>query len=84
MVSLILVGFIGIVISQYRNLDAEKIKAGFPVHQISFMYHSKTICTGKQLLFIGQTTGHLFLYDRKNTNTLIFKSSEVDSVVIKN
>jgi len=82
--AIIAVCYIGQLISNYRSLDAEKIKSGIPVHQITFSYHDKTISTGKNLLFIGQTSANIFLYDCKNASTLVFKNSEVDSLIIKN
>lgn len=83
-VAISIVCYIGMQISTYRKLDADRIKAGIAQHQLSFRYHSKPVATGKQLMFIGQTTGNLFLYDRKRAKTLVFKTSDIDSLVINN
>lgn len=82
--AVIVVCYVGLVISSYRGLDADKIKAGIPLHEMGFKYHSKVMATNKRLLYVGQATGHLFLYDRKAASTLVFKTSGIDSLVIKN
>lgn len=82
--SIFIVCYIGLQISSFRRLDAEKVKAGLAQRELSFLYHSKRVSTGKYVLYIGQTTGHLFLYDMKAASTVVFKTSEIDSLVIKN
>jgi len=82
--AIIIVCYVGLQISTYRQLDAEKIKAGIPVHEMSFTYHGKVIVTNKHLLYIGQTSGHIFFYNRKAESTLVLKNADVDSLMIKN
>ncbi|WP_316819120.1 hypothetical protein [Pedobacter nyackensis] len=83
-VAISIVCYIGMQISSYRKLDAERIKAGIPNHELSFTYHSKPVTTGKNLMFIGQTTGNMFFYEPKGDRTLVFKTSDIDSLIIKN
>ncbi|MBE9599975.1 hypothetical protein [Pedobacter sp. MC2016-24] len=79
-----IVCYIGLQISNYRKLDADRIKSGIAQRHMSFNYHSRQISTSKELMYIGQTTGNLFLYDRKNARTLVYKTSDIDSLIIKN
>lgn len=82
-VAMILVFFIGSQINSYRRLDADKIKAGMALRELSFRYHNRPVATGRSLMYIGQTSGQLFLYDRKGKSTFVYKTSELDSLVIK-
>ncbi|PWS33289.1 hypothetical protein [Pedobacter paludis] len=78
--SLICIYFIGSSISNFRAADAKKVKAGYPIAQISFSRNGSTVRTGKNLLYIGQTQTQLFLYNRKDSSTTIYKQSDIDSL----
>lgn len=58
---------------RYNNL---KIK------EISFLYNNKKIQTNEQLKYIGQTKNNLFLFDKKNQETLIYKTENIDNFKI--
>lgn len=77
------VAYLGIQISNYRKLDADKIKAGIATKQITFKYNLKTVSTSKQNIYIGQTQTSLFIYDIKNKNTQVYKAENIDSLIIK-
>jgi len=49
----------------------------------SFVYHSAQVKTSKEVIYIGQTPTHLFLYDKISTSTLVFETSEIDSLRFK-
>ncbi len=53
-------------------------------HGICFTYNGKTIQTGKNLIEIGHLPNWIFLYDRNDSTTKVFKMDEIDSLVIKN
>jgi hypothetical protein len=74
--------FIGTQIGDYRKQDALKIIAGIPIKSISFKYNSKKISTTANLLFVGQTQSHIFMYDRMNGSTTVYNMSQVDSLNI--
>ncbi len=81
--SVALVVYIGIEFSTYRRLDAIKVKNGISDRIVSFKTQDSHITTSKNLVFIGQTQSNLFLYNRNDSSTIIFKVSNIDSLIIK-
>ncbi|MES2566218.1 MAG: hypothetical protein V4565_05095 [Bacteroidota bacterium] len=81
-VSLFIIMFINSEIISYRINDAKKLKAGIIDRNISFKYNNKIVRTYSKLLYIGQTQSSLFLYNRNNKATLIYKTSEIDSLIV--
>lgn len=75
--------YIGIQISTYRKLDADKIKDGISTKEIVFEYNKRKVLTSKQNIYIGQTQSNLFLYNVKNKSTSVYKMENIDSLVIK-
>ncbi|OXB16856.1 hypothetical protein B0A80_20650, partial [Flavobacterium tructae] len=75
--------YIGNQISAYRKLDADKVKDGLSNRKIVFEYNGKKISTSKQNVYIGQTQSHLFLYNTKNKSTYVYKTENIDSLIIK-
>ncbi|KAF2329130.1 hypothetical protein [Flavobacterium nitrogenifigens] len=75
--------YIGNQISTYRKLDADKIKDGISNRKIIFEYSGKKISTSNQNVYIGQTQSHLFLYNIKNKSTYVYKTENIDSLIIK-
>jgi hypothetical protein len=76
--------YFGIQISIYRKLDADKIKDGISIKEIEFQYNDKKIATSTILIYIGQTQSNLFLYNKKDKSTSVYKTEKIDSLVIKN
>ncbi len=50
----------------------------------SFKYNDKVIVTTSSFWYVGQTKSVLFLYDKIDSSTHIFKIEKIDSLVIKN
>jgi len=75
--------YLGNQISTYRKLDADKVKDGMPNRKIVFEYSGKKISTSNQNVYIGQTQSHLFLYNTKNKSTYVYKTENIDSLIIK-
>jgi hypothetical protein len=75
--------YLGNQISTYRKLDADKVKDGMPNKKIVFEYSGKKISTSNQNVYIGQTQSHLFLYNTKNKSTYVYKTENIDSLIIK-
>lgn len=75
--------YIGIQISVYRKLDADKIKDGISTKEIEFQYNNKKVATSKKLIYIGQTQSNLFLYNKQDKNTSVYKTENIDSLLIK-
>lgn len=75
--------YLGNQISTYRKLDADKVKDGMPNRKIVFEYSGKKISTSNQNVYIGQTQSHLFLYNIKNKSTYVYKTENIDSLIIK-
>lgn len=48
----------------------------------TFLYHNSIIKTDSSIRFIGQTKSALFLYNNSNNTTSIYKSENIDSLVI--
>lgn len=79
---LFIVSLIGIVISNNRSLEAKKIKAGISTRDVIFKYNNSTISTNKDLMYVGQTSQYIFLYERITNKTFVYKFNVVDSLVI--
>lgn len=75
--------YLGNQISTYRKLDADKVKDGISNRNIAFEYSGKKISTSNQNVYIGQTQSHLFLYNIKNKSTYVYKTENIDSLIIK-
>lgn len=75
--------YIGNQFSTYRKLDADKIKDGISIKEIVFQYNKKKISTSKKLLYIGETQSNLFLYNKNDNSTLVYKTENIDSLAIK-
>lgn len=69
--------------SSYRKLDADRIKEGISIKEIAFQYNKKKISTSKKLLYIGETQSNLFLYNKNDGSTLVYKTVNIDSLAIK-
>ena len=83
LISVFSVIYLGNQISTYRKLDADKIKDGISNRKIVFEYSGKKISTSNQNVYIGQTQSHLFLYNIKNKSTYVYKTENIDSLIIK-
>jgi hypothetical protein len=83
MFSVFLIMYLNNDIKTQRRLDALKIKDGISDIHVMFRVGTKQIATSSTLLFVGQTHSNLFLYNRKDSTTLIFKTAEVDSLILK-
>ena len=83
LVSICVVIYIGTQFQLLRNLDAQKIKDGLSDKKLTFKYGSKIITTSPTFLFIGQTQGNLFFYNRKDSSAIIFVADKIDSLSIK-
>jgi hypothetical protein len=75
--------YLGSQIGTYRKLDADKIKDGISNKKIEFEYNGKKISSSKQNIYIGQTQSHLFLYNVKNKSTSIYKTENIDFLIVK-
>jgi hypothetical protein len=82
--AIVIVCYMGLQISNYRKLDADRLKAGIHQREISFTYHGKSVSTSKTLMYIGQTANHLFMYDRAKKKTSFYKTTELDSLIVSN
>ncbi|HMH31609.1 MAG TPA: hypothetical protein VK543_01195 [Puia sp.] len=49
----------------------------------SFKWRDKVVKTDSNLFVIGETQSYVFLYQRKDSATLIYNRSEIDSMVIR-
>lgn len=75
--SLFIIGFNS---SEYaRSIQKDTI-----VKNVSFKYDDLIYKTSNKLVYIGETQNYIFLYNRIDSSTLIFKSSNIDSLVISN
>lgn len=86
LISFFIIVFIGNGIGNYRKNEAEKVKNGITEYKsdhITFKYNDIKIQTNKSLIFIGQTTDFLFLYNMKNKSSEIYKNDKIENLVIK-
>lgn len=83
LISVFTVLYIGSQINTYRRFDALKIKDGIAIKELAFLYNNKQVSTSKTQIFIGQTQSNLFLFDRKNKTTIVYKLENIDSLIIK-
>jgi hypothetical protein len=79
--SLLLINLITITNSMQNAYDIRYNH--FQIKQLCFSYNSKTIKTSEELLYIGETKSALFLFDSKNSETIIFKIENIDYMRIK-
>lgn len=86
LVGLFLLVFIGQKIGNYRTNEGLAIKDGvtnYKVDHISFEYNGKHIKSSDSLLFIGQTASYIFLYNRTDSTTKIFKNDKIENLILK-
>ncbi|KIO52061.1 hypothetical protein [Flavobacterium hibernum] len=53
---------------------------------VCFYYNGKTIKTSKKTIYVGETKKYIFLFDKENEETLIFKTDEIKDLkfILKN
>ena len=86
LIGLFLLIFIGQKIGSYKTNEGLAVKDGITDYKrghISFDYNGKNITSSDSLLLVGQTASYLFLYDRKDSSTKIFKNEKVENLIIK-
>jgi len=83
LITVFFVIYIGTQISTYRKLDADKIKDGIRTKELVFQYNNKRVSTSKDNIYIGETQSNLFLYNVKTKSTYVYKTENIDSLVIK-
>lgn len=83
LITFISVIYLGMQIGIYRKLDADKIKDGISNKKIEFEYNGKKISSSKQYIYIGQTQSHLFMYNMKNKSTSIYKTENIELLIVK-
>ncbi|NLU93232.1 hypothetical protein [Chitinophaga sp. Ak27] len=82
--SLALVIFIGQEIGNYRRFDAERTKFGTrSIKEMSFLYNGHRVKTTDSLIFVGQTQNNIFLYDKRDSTSIMYKMGSIDSLTIK-
>jgi len=85
-IALFLIIFIGQKIGSYRANEAQKIKDGksdYKKDHISFNYNNNQIKTTDSILFIGETSNYIFLYNVKDSATKVYPFSKIDDLIIK-
>ncbi|MBK8367575.1 MAG: hypothetical protein IPL10_09205 [Bacteroidetes bacterium] len=82
-VSIFIILFINLQISNYRKQDAKKIMFGISEKEICFKYNGKVIQTYSKLFYVGQTQSNLFLFNRSTKVTQVFNINNIDSLTIK-
>lgn len=78
--------FIGSRIGNNRANEARKIKDGIvegKKDHLAFQYNERSVNTSDSLLYIGETSTHLFLYDSKDSVSLVYKVSNIENLKIK-
>lgn len=84
LISLFLILYIAQQIGTFRKFEAEAIKNEPSKFRLSFIYKgAKVINTMDSIVFIGQTQSSIFLYQKKDSSTLVFNRSNIDSLVYK-
>lgn len=81
--SVCLFAYIGFQFYTIRSLEALKVKNGVTDRKVSFKYDNRIVTTSQTLIFIGQTQSNLFLYNKKDSTAVTFKTSNIDSLTIK-
>ena len=51
--------------------------------QISFDYNNGEIKTSKSIVYLGETRNDLFMFDRMNSKTYIYKKKKIENYIIK-
>jgi hypothetical protein len=84
------IGWMGaafIVISFYALLEGRKLEAEFNMHNktkpnIHFTYSNKWVHTDSSYYPIGEASDYIFFYNKKSKQTLVYKRSNIDSLIV--
>jgi hypothetical protein len=85
-IAVFLVIFISVKIGSYRSSEALKIKDGkgnYKKDHVSFQYQQKSIITNDTLVYVGETSSYLFLYNRNDSTTKVYPFSKIEDLTIK-
>jgi hypothetical protein len=86
LIALFLIVFIGQRIGNYRMNEARKLRDGIYAQKggrYIFDYSGKSISTSDSLLYIGQTSTHLFLYCTVDSSTQVFKMDNIEKLIVR-
>jgi hypothetical protein len=86
LIAIFLLVFVGHRIGTYRIHDAQKIKDGkseFKLDHMAFKYKDSLITTDNNTLYIGETSTHIFLYNRRDSSTNVYPLAVVENLKIK-
>jgi len=85
-IGIFLLSFIAYKIGTYSQQEAFKLKDGIKSDNsknMDFYYKNMHISTNDTNIYIGQTSSHIFLYDRKDSTTKVYELNNVDNLCIK-
>ena len=84
LISLFLLLYIAKQIGDFRKFEAEAVKKEPSKFRMSFVYKGdRFVHTTDSIVFVGQTQSAIFLYKKRDSSTLIFNRSNIDSLVVK-
>lgn len=70
---------------QYATLKADDLIKERTINEnTSFIYEGQTIETNEDLILIGSTSDHIFLYDKVKRETSVYEKSNVRFLKFKN
>lgn len=64
-------------------IDIERINKGKASHQIQFTNNNLKYNSNSEHLYLGKTKEYIFLYNKKSKTTQIFKTSDINSLMIR-
>ncbi len=67
----------------YYESEVYRIKNETDTVVVSFKYNSNNISTNENISLIGQTKDFMFLYNKRDKSSLIYKVSNIDSLQIR-
>ncbi len=69
--------------SRIGSANAYSKLNGKPNRSYTFVFRGKTVSTDDSLILVKESQNTLFLYDKRNSSTHIYKRDEVDSLTVK-